>query len=45
MEINKLLDKLDKAETDEEIRNIGEEILEHDSNNPYGKLAIPRYFV
>ncbi|NLV81525.1 MAG: hypothetical protein GXZ18_00760 [Synergistaceae bacterium] len=40
MEINKLLDKLDKAETDEEIRNIGEEILEHDSNNPYGKLAI-----
>ncbi len=35
-----LLEKLDKAETDEEIREIGEQLLEQDSSSPYGKLAV-----
>lgn len=40
MKIEQLLNKLDEAQTDEEIRSIGEEILILDSKNPYGKLAI-----
>ena len=35
-----LLDKLDAAETDEEIREIGEQLIEADPDSPYGKLAI-----
>lgn len=40
MKIDQLLNKLDEAQTDEEIRSIGEEILILDTKNPYGKLAI-----
>ena len=40
MTTEQLLDKLDKAETDEEIREIGEQLLEQDANSPYGKLAV-----
>ena len=40
MDIEQLLKELDSAQTNEEIGRIGEEILELDSNNPYGKLAI-----
>lgn len=35
-----LLDKLDAAETNEEIKEIGTELLELDSDSPYGKLAV-----
>jgi len=35
-----LLDKLDAAETDEEIRTIGEQLIEDDPDSPYGKLAV-----
>lgn len=40
MNIDQLLEKLDAAETEEEIRNIGEQILAIDVNSPYGKLAV-----
>ena len=39
-DIELLLGKLDEAETDDEIREIGEKILEIDSKSPYGKLAV-----
>lgn len=40
MEIEKLLERLDNALTDEEVEEIGREILKIDPNNPYGKLAV-----
>ncbi len=40
MNIEQLLDKLDAAETDEEISGIGKAILDIDPQNPYGKLAV-----
>lgn len=40
MTIDQLLQKLDAAESDQEIRKIGEQILEVDPNSHYGKLAI-----
>lgn len=40
MSIEQLLDKLDAAETDEEISEIGKAILDIDPQNPYGKLAV-----
>ena len=40
MNIEELLEKLDTAETDEEIGEIGREILEKDPDSPYGKLAV-----
>lgn len=40
MSIEQLLDKLDAAETDEEISGIGKAILDIDPQNPYGKLAV-----
>lgn len=40
MNIEQLLDKLDAAETDEEISEIGKAILDIDPQNPYGKLAV-----
>lgn len=40
MNIEQLLDKLDTAETDEEISEIGREILVIDPESPYGKLAV-----
>ena len=39
MTIENLLDKLDEAETEQEIYEIGQEILSIDPNSPYGKLA------
>ena len=35
-----LLNRLDEAESDEEIKKIGEELLTLDPNSPYGKLAV-----
>lgn len=35
-----LLDRLDRAETDEEIKEIGELLLKDDPSSPYGKLAL-----
>ena len=40
MNIEQLLDKLDAAETDEEILELGKKILEIDPESPYGKLAV-----
>ncbi len=40
MNIEQLLEKLDTAETDEEISEIGRKILEIDPESPYGKLAV-----
>ncbi len=40
MNIEELLEKLDEAETDEVICEIGREILEIDPDSPYGKLAV-----
>ncbi|MCE5201573.1 MAG: hypothetical protein LLF78_03550 [Synergistaceae bacterium] len=40
MNIQQLIEKLDAAETNEEIREIGEQLLEADPENPYGKLAV-----
>lgn len=40
MDIEKLLDRLDEAETDEEISELGREILNIDPESPYGKLAV-----
>lgn len=40
MNIEQLLERLDAAETDEEIREIGEQLLEADPESPYGKLAV-----
>ncbi len=40
MDIEKLLDRLDEAETDEEISELGREILNIDPDSPYGKLAV-----
>ncbi len=40
MNIEELLEKLDAAETDEEIYDIGKEILDADPESPYGKLAV-----
>ncbi len=40
MNIEQFLDKLDAAETDEEISGIGKAILDIDPQNPYGKLAV-----
>jgi len=40
MDITQLIEKLDAAETDEEIREIGEQILSIDPGSPYGKLAV-----
>lgn len=40
MTVEQLLDKLDDAQTDNEIRAIGEQLLELDSSSPYGKLAV-----
>ena len=40
MNIEQLLDKLDEAQTNEEIREIGQEILAEDPQSPYGKLAV-----
>ncbi len=40
MNIEQLLEKLDTAETDEEISEIGRMILEIDPESPYGKLAV-----
>lgn len=40
MDIERALDRLDAAETDEEIRAIGEELLADDPESPYGKLAV-----
>lgn len=40
MDIEKLLERLDEAETDEEISEIGREILDGDPKSPYGKLAV-----
>ncbi|WP_418504860.1 hypothetical protein [Cloacibacillus evryensis] len=37
---DELLDKLDEAQTNEEIREIGEELLTQDPGSPYGKLAV-----
>lgn len=37
---DELLEKLDEAQTDEEIKKIGEELLIQDPNSPYGKLAV-----
>lgn len=37
---DELLDKLDEAQTNEEIREIGEELLTQDPSSPYGKLAV-----
>lgn len=37
---DELLDKLDEAQTNEEIREIGEELLTQDPKSPYGKLAV-----
>ncbi len=37
---DELLDKLDEAQTNEEIKEIGEELLIQDPNSPYGKLAV-----
>lgn len=39
MTIENLLDKLDEAETEQEIYEIGQEILSIDPKSPYGKLA------
>jgi tetratricopeptide (TPR) repeat protein len=35
-----LLDRLDRAETEEEIREVGKLLLEEDPASPYGKLAV-----
>lgn len=40
MTIEQLLDKLDQAETSEEIYELGKLILEIDPKSPYGKLAV-----
>lgn len=40
MNIEGLIEKLNTAETDEEISEIGGQILEIDPENPYGKLAV-----
>lgn len=40
MAMEQLLDKLDEAQTDKEIREIGLEILAEDPQSPYGKLAV-----
>ena len=40
MNIEQLLDRLDEAETDEAILEIGRKILEIDPESPYGKLAV-----
>ena len=40
MNIEQLLERLDTAETDEEISEIGQKILEIDPESPYGKLAV-----
>ncbi len=40
MTTEQLLEKLDAAETDEEIREIGEQLIEADPKSPYGKLAV-----
>lgn len=40
MNIEQLLERLDTAETDEEISEIGRMILEIDPESPYGKLAV-----
>ncbi len=40
MTIDQLLNKLDDAQTDEEILEIGRQILEIDPQSPYGKLAV-----
>ncbi|MEG1641650.1 MAG: hypothetical protein RR272_00910 [Synergistaceae bacterium] len=40
MSIEKLLEKLDEAQTPEEIFEIGQEILAIDPASPYGKLAV-----
>jgi hypothetical protein len=40
MDIEQLLEKLDDAETDEELQEVGEQLLEADPNSPYGKLAV-----
>ncbi len=40
MNIEELLERLDAADTDEEISEIGREILEKDPDSPYGKLAV-----
>ncbi|MBR4401593.1 MAG: hypothetical protein IKT09_07945 [Synergistes sp.] len=37
---DELLDKLDAAESDEEIKSIAHELLELDPDSPYGKLAL-----
>lgn len=38
--IDALLNRLDAAETEEEIRAIGKALLKEDPQNPYGKLAV-----
>ena len=40
MDTEQLLEKLDSAETDEELREIGEQLLEKDPASPYGKFAV-----
>lgn len=37
---DELLDMLDEAQTDEEIKEIGEKLLELEPGSPYGKLAV-----
>lgn len=38
--IKALLNRLDEAETDDDIRAVGEELLREDPKSPYGKLAV-----
>lgn len=40
MDTEQLLEKLDAAEDEQEIREIGEQLLDADPTSPYGKLAI-----
>ena len=40
MDAEQLIEKMDAAETDEELREIGEQLLELDPASPYGKFAV-----